>query len=471
MDEPRIAGLVPWLPWPLNRWRIFTELIRAERLAALRIALAIVMLADIALTYGPHVNDFYGPDSLARVGDRELFVYLLRSSERPSWYWSLFRGFGHPSNLVVFLAGWTVLSGWIICRLVDRDDADPAETIVSWNWLAGGWMLTAALASFGIWQRIESMPREVEIEWRALLRVCVGAAVILMASVFLLLKGLYRRDEPGLRILLAMAWILSVGLLGVAGWQALHESEWIQAVPLIGESAAPLDLDWLLQPWDGNATALRVCVYVLAAAVFLLLIGCWTHFSALVAWTLFTSFDNLNHYLTDTGEVIRYLLLLYVMIGSTGAAWSVDAWRTRTADRRPGYVSPWPVRLMFLQLVIIYFATGVFKISGEAWFEGTSLYRVLACVSLTRFDFASLHLPYWSLQLGTWVVLIWEVTFPFMVLFRWTRIIALLLGAIFHIGIWVTFEIGFFAPYMLCFYVPMLPWEKMFFAAREPSPP
>jgi hypothetical protein len=454
----------------LSRWRIFTQLIRAERLAALRIALALVMLVDIATTYGPHVSDFYGPDSLARVGDRELFIHLIRGGERPLWYWSLFRGFGHPSNLGVFLAGWAVLGGWIICRLVDRDESDPAESVLSWNSLVGAWMLAAALSSFGLWQRIESLPNEVEMESRALLRSCAGAVVVLVVSVFLVLWRIYRRDENRLGWLLGGAWIGSVGLLGVAGWQALNETEMVKAIPLIGESAAPLPLDWLLEPWDGNAVALRVFVYVLGAATFLLLIGCWTHFSALVVWTLFTSFDNLNHYLTDTGEVIRYLLLLYVMLGSSGAAWSVDAWRNRTSDPRPGYVSPWPVRLMFLQLIILYFATGVFKLSGESWFVGTSLYRVLACVSLTRFSLGSLPFPYWTLQIGTWVVLLWEVTFPLLVLFRWTRVLALLLGATFHVGIWVTFEIGFFAPYMLCFYVPMLPWEKVFFATRDPTP-
>src|SRR5581483_5576329 len=40
MSAPVVAGLRPWYPWPLSRWRWWTEPVPAERLAALRIGLA-----------------------------------------------------------------------------------------------------------------------------------------------------------------------------------------------------------------------------------------------------------------------------------------------------------------------------------------------------------------------------------------------------------------------------------------------
>jgi hypothetical protein len=45
------------------------------------------------------------------------------------------------------------------------------------------------------------------------------------------------------------------------------------------------------------------------------------------------------------------------------------------------------------------------------------------------------------------------------VLLRWNREIFLAFGALFHLGIWTGMEIGGFAPYMLCLYLPLLPWE------------
>src|SRR5262245_23522679 len=146
MADRRIAGLTPWLPWPLSRWRLWTEPVRAERLAALRIGIALVLLADILTTYGPHVNDFYGPDSLTRIGDRDVFASHIRGETRPpAWYWSLWRGLGHPVNFGFFLGGWVFLSGWITCRLADRLRPGDAPPFVSWSYLVGGWIVFTIL--------------------------------------------------------------------------------------------------------------------------------------------------------------------------------------------------------------------------------------------------------------------------------------------------------------------------------------
>jgi hypothetical protein len=60
----------------------------------------------------------------------------------------------------------------------------------------------------------------------------------------------------------------------------------------------------------------------------------------------------------------------------------------------------------------------------------------------------------------TWSVLIWEVSFPLLVLWKWTRIAALVMGVMFHLGIFATMELGGFVPYALCMYVPLLPWGE-----------
>ncbi len=60
----------------------------------------------------------------------------------------------------------------------------------------------------------------------------------------------------------------------------------------------------------------------------------------------------------------------------------------------------------------------------------------------------------------TWTVLAWEISFPLLVVMsRWTRVAALLFGVAFHLGIGLTMELGFFAPYALCLYLPLAPWE------------
>src|SRR5581483_10202681 len=70
MSECKCVGLKPWLPWPLTGpW--WTEPVRAERLAALRIGLGAVLLLDILVTYLPRTADFFGSDSL---GSAEVYA-------------------------------------------------------------------------------------------------------------------------------------------------------------------------------------------------------------------------------------------------------------------------------------------------------------------------------------------------------------------------------------------------------------
>jgi hypothetical protein len=57
----------------------------------------------------------------------------------------------------------------------------------------------------------------------------------------------------------------------------------------------------------------------------------------------------------------------------------------------------------------------------------------------------------------------WEVSFPLLVLWRWTRKWALLYGILFHIGIFLTMAIGWFGFYMIDLYGVWAPdefWER-----------
>src|SRR5438105_7935770 len=60
----QVVGLKPWFPWPLSRWRWLNEPVRAERLAALRIGVAVLTILDVLLTFLPISADIAGSDSV-----------------------------------------------------------------------------------------------------------------------------------------------------------------------------------------------------------------------------------------------------------------------------------------------------------------------------------------------------------------------------------------------------------------------
>src|SRR5262249_22166852 len=151
-----------------------------------------------------------------------------------------------------------------------------------------------------------------------------------------------------------------------------------------------------------------------AVAALLLLLGLGTRAAAVAVWALGQSFDNLNWNITNAGDQVRSIITFYLMLCPCGAAWSLDDWLARRWGGRRGvaYVSPWPLRLLFVQMIYIYFMNGLYKYMGEHWFAGTSLYYVLGDVVLARVSYAQFPVPLEVLRVMAWSVLIWELTFP-----------------------------------------------------------
>src|SRR5260370_41691765 len=81
-SEGTVIGCKPWLPWPISRWRWWTEPVRAERLAGLRIGLGAALILGLLLTYLPNLSDLFGRDSL---GSPSIFAFYTRL---PQWRWS-----------------------------------------------------------------------------------------------------------------------------------------------------------------------------------------------------------------------------------------------------------------------------------------------------------------------------------------------------------------------------------------------
>ncbi len=298
MNEPRIVGLKPWLPGFLGRSSWWTEPIRAERLAAVRIGTGALLLVDILWMYVPRAGDFLGAGSL---GSPEVFAGRLSTG----WQWSLLAG----------------------------------------------------IADQGTW---------------------------------------------------------------------------------------------------------RVALAVWAVAAACLLVGIFPRLAAGVAWALALSVQNTNLYLHNAGDNVRHILLLYLLFTPCGAAWSVARWweRRATGDDRPAYIYPWPVRLLLVQMMAIYWVNGLYKFSGEEWRSGEIMHQVLANVQITRFSYEQLPLVPGAIAAMTWSTLVWELGFPMFVLIPKLRAPALWIGVSFHLGTAVLLTLGMFPFYMLCLYLPFVPWEK-----------
>jgi uncharacterized membrane protein YphA (DoxX/SURF4 family) len=250
--------------------------------------------------------------------------------------------------------------------------------------------------------------------------------------------------------------------------------------PIYREMWTATRWDWSLLYGVEEPSYLYAAMIVWIIALIGLLVGCFTRVCSVIAFVLSTSFANLNSDIDNAGDTVRGIILLYLALSPCAAVWSVDAWRRRRTG--PIFIPPWPLQLLLLQLIVIYWSNGMHKVVGRNWQVGDSLYYVLGDATITRWSKAQFSLPYRLTRLMTWTVLAWEVSFPFLLLAdvlltRWARLlgkgswqtfwswrplrlVALGFGVPFHLGIWISMELGLFGGYMLCLYLPLVPWER-----------
>ncbi len=438
--QPQIVGLAPWLPWPLSACPWWTAPVRAERLAMLRIGVALCLLFDIAYNYAPATLDYF---SKAGLGDPTIFNWRFNA---PRLTWSLLRGVGDTATLHLALAICIGLTGWIVFNSVSRLIVGPEDSPTDdrTGFAVSLWTCAFTVYILGQW----SLMLPDKLDYFAWLLPLIGFAIL---TTMHLLDYANRLRDPSFR-LRPLMMLLSVAVCGsLAGF-----GQWLVAGEPVDKAAGWVKL---LRSWqDDHGLTMLAMGFWLTACV-LLLLGIMTRFAAITAWLLSMSFANANPYLDNAGDTIRLILQLYLMFSPCGAAWSVDA----LFARRPGpvYVHPWPLCMVFVQMIFVYFMNGLYKLFGDSWLHGYSLHYVLGDLALTRFSQSAIPLPVWMTRIMTWSVLIWEVSFPVLLITKWTRIIALVMGVLFHVGIFATMELGGFVPYALCMYLPLLPWERL----------
>lgn len=222
---------------------------------------------------------------------------------------------------------------------------------------------------------------------------------------------------------------------------------------------------WTLLSGISDSSVLYGILVVWAVSAFCLMIGVFPRLSAVLAWGIAMSVGNLNFYLHNSGDNVKVIALFYLMLCPAAAVWAVG----RKASAAPVYVHPWPLRLIMLQLAAIYFVNGVYKLAGGDWRSGEVMHSVLNNVGWTRFAYAQLPLPEIAIPLMTYTTLIWELGFPLLMLFPQLRAPTLWLGVAFHLGTAVLLQLGMFPAYMLCLYLPLVPWERFALTGGKPA--
>jgi hypothetical protein len=241
------------------------------------------------------------------------------------------------------------------------------------------------------------------------------------------------------------AWYAPDGVLPPALWEQLYTEPWRWSLHLDA---------------SGAAVELSLAAGVLLAVLFGA--GVAPSWMALGAWVIVRSLENRNPLLRYGGDQLVPLLLLVAAV----QPWAGGGARTRR----------WTGALLYAQVVVLYLGAGVAKVVEPAWIDGTALDRAVHLDALTRPFGHWLAGQPWLTRLGTWWTLFAELVVPFGVVVPWWRVrlasLAILISL--NLGIFASFDVGWFVVYASAACVGCLPgevWDRLGWTAVDAEGP
>jgi hypothetical protein len=245
-----------------------------------------------------------------------------------------------------------------------------------------------------------------------------------------------------------LVWSLNlVAFLGKDGWLPT------KTVVLMNQGVDRTTYAWSYLYYV-DSPALLWALHIGALVVFALLtIGYQTRVMAVLSFIITISYC---HRLTGSLfglDQINALLATYLMLGPSGAVYSVDRW---LATRRGQIAPPLPtvganiaIRLIQLHMCVIYLFGGIGKARGELWWDGSALWYAFAILEYQSLDMTwTVHYPA-VLAFFTHVTIFWELSYAFLVWPKLTRPIMVGLAVAVHAGIGIALGMKTFGLVMI----------------------
>lgn len=204
---------------------------------------------------------------------------------------------------------------------------------------------------------------------------------------------------------------------------------------------------------------------------FLFLIGFGTRITSVLTWFGALCYIHRDPAVLFGVDTMMTVLLMYLMVGPSGAALSVDRWLQCRRARRLGLPEPpltpsvsatFALRLIQIHLCIIYFSAGLAKLQGAAWWQCTAPWATMANYEYAPMqlglyvDFLRFLAKYrWLYELtmttGSIMTLAFEIGYPFVIWQPRLRAVWLWIALILHLGIGMCMGLRTFSLMMLAF--------------------
>jgi hypothetical protein len=264
---------------------------------------------------------------------------------------------------------------------------------------------------------------------------------------------------------LGFLWVDLDHWLTDAGLMVGDEARWI-AGPL-----RPSPLQWVQDP-----VSVRLFMAATAVVATLFTLGWRTRVMSVLLYLGVLSIHHRNIPTNCGPDNLLVAMLFYLMLAPSGAAYSLDAQRDRRRRRLKGeppaepMIAPWAVRLLQLQLSLIYLNTAVYKCNGSTWLGGTALHFVLHNPEVGRLDLSALGQYPLLINVLTLGGVFVEFALAFLLWNRATRAATAWLGVMLHAGILPLVNVPLFGELMTAAYLVFLDADQLDALLRALNP-
>ncbi|MBL8778838.1 MAG: HTTM domain-containing protein [Acidimicrobiales bacterium] len=209
----------------------------------------------------------------------------------------------------------------------------------------------------------------------------------------------------------------------------------------------------------GGGPGLRLAVWAgLLLATVMLAVGWHSRLAACLVLVGVMSFQRGSPFVFNAGDALIRLEAFYLVLAPSGAALSMDRRRIDGSFWSAQIRAPWALRLMQVQLSVIYVFSFLNKVPGETWREGTAVSYALRMTDIANFSVPEpIVADALVMNVATWVALGLELAIGVLVWNRRARPKVLAAGAILHAVFLVTFGIAFFSFAVFVLYLAFLP--------------
>ncbi len=226
-----------------------------------------------------------------------------------------------------------------------------------------------------------------------------------------------------------------------------------QAMLLLPENMRPL---WLWTFWPDSWALAVHSVFCLALLLWVFGIG--GRVLGILVWVLHMGFIQRNYAIVFGADVMAAVFLFYLVLIQTPAQIKNMAMFRQGKDffsedhSRSDILSSVMIRLLQIQMGIIYAYTGFEKLKGTTWWDGTALWSIFANPQMVWLDMTFVRNFAWVLPVMAFSTIVFEIYFPAAMLSSKLKNYWLAAGLTFHLGIAFLMSLWSFSFVMLAIY-------------------